>query len=173
MKRWMALFLLGIVVACSGEEQKEEKDSENETTVSSQEQEEIVYFANTEADITIEGMSCEINCVSSVKKALRKVDGITSVEIDFDAERNGDYCKVQYDNAALNIQSIQTIIESVNNGEYKVTESNEKELEETSSKKSTAFNFSGSSKSNNVNTSTNTGSSFSIPSILDFVVALF
>lgn len=173
MKYWLVVSLLFFSVACSESESEDAKDEdkqeETEETSSQQQNEETKYYANSEADLTIEGMSCEINCVNTVKKALGKVEGVTHVAIDFDTERNEDFCKVEFDEQMLNVQNLQSIIESVNDGAYKVTQSESKKLE-TEDEKESAFNFDSPSSNDRINT---TSSSFSLPSILDFVVALF
>lgn len=175
MKCWIILSSLFFVVACSESEESNSEESENqekteETSAEQEKDTETKYYANSEADLTIEGMSCEINCVNTVKKALGKVDGVTQVAIDFDAERKEDFCNVQFDSQVLNVQSLQAIIESVNDGAYKVTESESKKIEASEDTKESAFNFGSSSPNNRINTAS---SSFSLPSILDFVVALF
>lgn len=174
MKNLWLLSALVFTLSCSDSEKKdEEKEDTQEETSQSQTDQKTDYLANEEAALTINGMSCEINCVSSVKKALNKMDGVTEVTIDFDSEREGDFCSVKYDKNLLNVQSIQSVIESINDGAYKVTESSVKEIEnDKPQSKSTAYMFSSHSSSRKISTGTSS-SSFDIPSILDFVVAIF
>jgi len=37
--------------------------------------------------LTVEGMSCPISCAPKVKEALEKIEGVESVEVDFDKKR--------------------------------------------------------------------------------------
>ena len=87
---------------------------------------------NATAQLSIEGMSCMINCVSSVKKELKKTEGVGNVEVDFDPDRSVDKATIKYDNTVISENEIKAVIEKVNGGQYKIV-TNEEEVNETDS----------------------------------------
>lgn len=73
-----------------------------------------------ESIIEIKGMSCEIMCGTTIKNAVSELSGITMVDIDFDMERETNFCKVKFDQASLTPEAIVAKIESLNKGAYQV-----------------------------------------------------
>jgi len=99
-----------------------------------------------ESTIEIKGMSCEIMCGSTIKNAVSELSGIAMVDIDFDMERETNFCKVKFDQT-LTPAVIVAKIESLNKGAYQVLdvktdkwiEKQEVEQPEDAEKQKTAY----------------------------------
>jgi mercuric ion binding protein len=74
----------------------------------------------THADLTIEGMSCEMMCGGAIKKALAKLPGVTSTEIAFDDDDAPDHAIVTYDDSKVTDAELVKAIQSLYDGQYKV-----------------------------------------------------
>jgi len=73
-----------------------------------------------QATFIIEGMTCQMGCVNAVDKALRSVNGVTTVQIDFDAEKTQDVANVTFNESETNAIEMAEKIESIANHAYKV-----------------------------------------------------
>lgn len=76
--------------------------------------------AATFADISIDGMSCEMMCGSSIKKALAKLPGVNSTEIKFIEGDETDHAVVNYDAAKVTDEEMINTIQGLYDGQYKV-----------------------------------------------------
>ena len=72
------------------------------------------------ADISIDGMSCEMMCGSSIKKALAALPGVNSTEIKFIEGDVRDHAVVNYDAAKISDAQMIDAIQSLYDGQYKV-----------------------------------------------------
>jgi len=79
MKKLIPLLLAVVLtIACNNKENS--TDSVNEKTAIAK-----ASFASTErAELTISGMTCAVGCAGTIQKNLAKVEGVQSVEVDFD-----------------------------------------------------------------------------------------
>jgi copper chaperone CopZ len=75
----------------------------------------------TMADLRIEGMSCEMMCGGSIKKALAKINGVESTEIVFNEGDVSDHALVTYNEAEVSDEQLVAAIQSLYDGQYKVT----------------------------------------------------
>lgn len=123
----LGIFLVLGLASC-GVESVDKIDINDENLIESGEQdasieqEKEVAIANDSVVVSIKGMSCMINCVSSVKKELRNTVGIASIVVDFDPERELDQATISFDNKQIDQEKIKSIIEAINGGQYVVTE---------------------------------------------------
>jgi copper chaperone CopZ len=85
---------------------------------------------NFMANIEVSGMVCEVNCVSAVNQALMSLEGVASVEIDFDSEKDTNNVQVKFDNTLVTADKLKETIESLNNHQYKVEKYQEKAMED-------------------------------------------
>jgi len=106
-------------------------DVENANVVSEAELVEIAkkdITADVEIKIEIEGMTCEMGCVTTIRNKVNRMKGVTSVEMDFDTERTSDYSTVQFDSRVLSSDDIKAMIEEIAQGIYSVVDVQEFEL---------------------------------------------
>lgn len=74
----------------------------------------------TMADLTIEGMSCEMMCGGSIKKALAKLPGVTGTEIVFHEGEEADHAVVTYNEAEISDAQLVAAIQELYDGQYQV-----------------------------------------------------
>lgn len=74
-----------------------------------------------ESTLSIDGMSCEIMCGNMIKDELKKFDGVELVSIDFNAERNENYCTVKYQQSSQTPEKFVEAVEALNKGAYEVS----------------------------------------------------
>ncbi|HEY0978918.1 MAG TPA: heavy metal-associated domain-containing protein [Flavobacteriales bacterium] len=119
MKRSLPLVLLVLASCAQAPEAAQEAASSVATTVK-----EVVITEGvpvTTADIAITGMTCEMMCGGSIKKALAKLPGVSSTEIAFqEGEEAVDRALVTYDPAKVNEAQLVSTIQALHEGQYKV-----------------------------------------------------
>jgi hypothetical protein len=88
----LSLILLSTLLLSScGEEKKEDdKKGDDKKEETSQKKSSInsEINANSLADISISGIVNEVKCVSSIKKLLSAMVGVTEIELNFNAQNN-------------------------------------------------------------------------------------
>ena len=75
----------------------------------------------TVADLQIEGMSCEMMCGGSIRKALNGLAGVTGTEIAFHEGEEADHAVVTYDEAQVSDEDLVKAVQALYDGQYKVT----------------------------------------------------
>lgn len=78
-----------------------------------------VIVPNNLLTVEIEGMSCEMNCGGSIRKALKKTGAVSRVEFDWVEEAEKQITKISYDDKKMNDKQILDLIESLNDGQFK------------------------------------------------------
>jgi len=84
--------------------------------------------ADTEIKIEIEGMTCEMGCVTTIRNKVNRIKGVTNFEMDFDVERSSDFSTIQFDSRVTSSHDIKEIIEGIAQGIYAVVDLQELEL---------------------------------------------
>jgi len=102
-------------VSCKNQNNSETEGKENETDSTAQR--EILTENLQEASFIIEGMHCEYGCAKGIEKKLAKLDGIKSVEVNFDSKE----AKIQYNATLQTPQVIAQTVESMSDS-YKVSD---------------------------------------------------
>ena len=74
----------------------------------------------TMADLSITGMSCEMMCGGSIKKALAALPGVNSTEIVFNEGDTDDHAVVNYDPAKVSDTELVNAVQALHDGQYKV-----------------------------------------------------
>jgi len=123
MKHLFYLITLLTFTACQTKSQQEKNlnlAEPGETVVNTIEVNNSIN-PNSQCELTVEGMTCEIGCVRTVRSHLSKMKGVTYNEISFNSERVEDYITVQFDSSLVNIEAIKGEIESIAQGIYSVT----------------------------------------------------
>jgi copper chaperone CopZ len=70
--------------------------------------------------LDISGMSCEKMCVSSVNKKLISTEGVKSVEINFETERELNQAYVEFDESVTTAEQLIEAVHSIANGAYQI-----------------------------------------------------
>ena len=68
------------------------------------------------AKLEIEGMMCEVGCAAKVKKELLELDGVASVIIDFDSDRESDFAIVEYDENTIEPVALASTVNGIADG---------------------------------------------------------
>jgi copper chaperone CopZ len=74
----------------------------------------------TMADLSIDGMSCEMMCGGSIKKALAKLPGVSATEIAFVEGEERDHAIVTYDASKISDAQLIEAVQQLHDGQYKV-----------------------------------------------------
>ncbi len=74
----------------------------------------------TKADLTIEGMSCEMMCGGSIKKALAKLPGVSGTEIVFVEGEESNHAVVTYNENEVSDAELVAAIQGLYDGQYQV-----------------------------------------------------
>jgi len=114
MSKFFVPLLLLCFVSC--------QSTENEIEFVESIQQNTAYIAshNATSTLSIEGMTCEIGCVRTVKSHLSKMNGILTVDMNFDTARTIDYSTVEFDTNLISETEMQAEIESIANGIYNI-----------------------------------------------------
>ena len=115
------------------------------------------FAANAHSEISIEGMTCEINCARKIKAELMGMEGVEKVKVNLERK----LASIDFDkNAVTNTQFIDRI-ESINNNQYKAELISETSIEvKNSEQKSTDISPNVSEKN------------FELPNIIEFFTNL-
>ncbi|GAB5556645.1 MAG: hypothetical protein SchgKO_08580 [Schleiferiaceae bacterium] len=89
----------------------------------------VAVVADSEVDLEIGGMTCEMGCKGAIEKALSKAPGIEVASVDFPTET----AVVKYDSKVTSEEEIIEVIQTVANGAYtaKIAEAGSVEEETT------------------------------------------
>ncbi len=74
----------------------------------------------TVANIEIEGMICEMACVGRVSKELEAMACISTLEMDFDPERDVDVATVTFEPNECTAENMIEAIHAIGDGSYQV-----------------------------------------------------
>lgn len=72
------------------------------------------------AEMMVQGMMCEIGCVSKVRKELLEVPGVASASIEFEKGRAVNVAKVEYDADVVDAQALVAKVTAIGDGMYPV-----------------------------------------------------
>jgi mercuric ion binding protein len=84
--------------------------------------------ADTEIKIEIEGMTCEMGCVTTIRNKVNRIKGVTDFVMDFDTERSSDFSTIQFDSRVTSSAEIKNTIEEIAQGIYSVVDLQEFEI---------------------------------------------
>ncbi|MGB1041388.1 MAG: heavy-metal-associated domain-containing protein [Flavobacteriales bacterium] len=86
-------------------------------------------MANTNSEITIEGMVCETMCVKRIEDKIKRQAGVKSCDIELDSK----LATVIYDDSKVKEAEIVEIIESLSDKKYKVSNVETEKISKTNS----------------------------------------
>jgi copper chaperone CopZ len=75
--------------------------------------------ATNKAEISVEGMVCEMGCGASLRKGLLESGSVTKVEVSFDEEAPSNVITVFYDKSISSPEQLIEVIEKLNEGQFK------------------------------------------------------
>ena len=78
--------------------------------------EEVLAVADTKAEITIDGMSCQAGCAAYIDEELEKVSGVVSADVSFENK----LASITYDNSLISEHDIVSAINSLKDSAYSV-----------------------------------------------------
>ena len=114
MKRIMTIVsIVGLMVFSSCSQKVDAPEVSSDETTEAK----VVYAANEEVDVAIDGMMCSMGCKGAIEKELNNTAGVAECSVDFE---NGT-AHIAFDNSVINKQEITETINSVNDGAYKAT----------------------------------------------------
>ena len=116
------IFSLLFLVSCS-EEKKVKSISKTKIIVKTNQ-----VKANRILNAEVQGMVCKMGCGASIRKELINTNAVESCEIDFEEERNPNFVKVTFDKDKISAEKIVSIINTMNERQFKVGKFNEAEL---------------------------------------------
>lgn len=74
------------------------------------------------ADYSIEGMVCAMGCAKTIQDEVAAMNGVASCEVNYEEQK----AHVEYDGSQLSENEVITLIETLADGKYKVSEWKEK-----------------------------------------------
>ena len=83
---------------------------------SSDYKEEVHAVADTKAEMTIDGMSCQVGCAAYIDEELEKVSGVVSADVSFENK----LASISYDNSLISEYDIVSKINSLKDSAYSV-----------------------------------------------------
>ncbi len=75
----------------------------------------------TLADLSVEGMTCEMMCGGAIKKALAQVPGVSGTEIKFHEGDVANHAIVTYDPSKVSDTELVKAVQAIHEGQYKVS----------------------------------------------------
>ena len=81
---------------------------------SSEYKEEVLAVADTKAEMTINGMSCQVGCADYINDELEKVSGVVSADVSFENK----LASITYDNSLISEYDIVSTINSLKDSVY-------------------------------------------------------
>ncbi len=123
MKKLLFIPAFLIFVSCGSNEKIDDKTPSTDNNSIAQADITEAPTPNAQCELIVEGMTCEIGCVRTIKSHLSKMDGITFNVIDFNPERTEDFVTVQFDSNQVSLADVTDEIEGIAQGIYDVTES--------------------------------------------------
>ena len=85
-------------------------------TISSKYKEEVLSVADTKAEMTIDGMTCQVGCAAYIDEELEKVSGVVSADVSFENK----LASITYDNSLISEHDIVSAINSLKDSAYSV-----------------------------------------------------
>ena len=117
MKKFLYIVLGGVLLsACTSESEKTHLRTEQGPRDKS-----ANVHANSLLTMEVEGMSCEMNCGGSIRMKLKGTGSVERVSFDFVEDQKKQKTYVYFDSATISKDEIITIIRSMNNKQFDVS----------------------------------------------------
>jgi copper chaperone CopZ len=119
MKKTATLALIIALAAC-GQAPQQTADTKAAITPTTHEVSISDGTPMTFADLSINGMTCEMMCGGTIKDALAKLPGVSGTEIKFNEGETADHAIVTYDPAQVSDADLVKAVQALHEGQYKV-----------------------------------------------------
>jgi copper chaperone CopZ len=121
-KTILTCFVFCALINSCTNEQKSEKQALTKSN-----ENKLVVNANQFIEFELKGMVCKMGCGSTIKKALLGTNAIATCEIDYSETRETNFVKIGYDNRRISTKKLKSIIEALNEMQFKIIDTTEKE----------------------------------------------
>lgn len=121
------------------------------------------------ATFEIEGMVCEMGCGASLRKGLYTTYAVDEVKVEYEEQRKENLIHVYYQGGKTNPESMQSIIEGLNEGQFTAKLIEDKVKESTSSNGAGESESSSSGSVDGIEASTE---SFEFPNLTELLNSL-
>lgn len=113
IRTYLLFCLLGLFVACNSTPETIvlHRDKVVKTTKTK-------VIGNKKMTVVIEGMTCEMGCGGSIRKALKETGGVERVQYDFVEGRKKQVAIVTYNAAKIDNQKMLQLIQSINEKQF-------------------------------------------------------
>jgi len=159
MKRLIySVAILVATSACSSEVSVETSGTETST-------EAAAVVPNTVLSMEVDGMVCEMGCGGTLRKELKALGGVSSVEFDFEDERATNVATISFDKDIISVDEMIKAVSSTSDGQFTVGKTSTEKLETTTS----SVESTSSSENSTVEVST---TRTEMPNLLDLISGL-
>ncbi len=110
---FLAMATACILTACGGSQLPAVETVYSETRVEG-------TVEKTVAELSVQGMMCEIGCVAKVQKELLEVPGVASAKINFEKDRELNTAVVVYDAEVVDAEALVAKVTAIGDGMYPV-----------------------------------------------------
>lgn len=110
MKFSALIFTTTLVLSACSPSKNTETDTQSEISTS---------ISNKTITVEIEGMVCQKGCGSSIRKELKKMDGVSNVSFNYSDSTKTDDVIIDFDENKTSKKEIIKVIESTNKGQFK------------------------------------------------------
>lgn len=100
-----------LMVASCGQTPNNEAEVSSETIEVSEKE---VVVANAQTTLAVEGMMCEVGCVSTIQNALNETPGVSICDVDFENSQ----AVVDFDSTQIDQKAIIEVINKLADGHY-------------------------------------------------------
>lgn len=127
--------------------------------------------ANRKLAVEVSGMSCEHACGGSIRMALKETGAVDRVSYDFESGRKSNTAYITFDKSKISADKIISIIESINDKQFKTGKLNSTDLEEETTSGSPSTTVVTETKTSKINVEM-TETSWEMPNVLKFFARL-
>lgn len=100
---------------------QEEKGLDKKVKIS-KEIAEVPVEVNTVMELDVEGMTCEMGCGGSIRKALKDTKSVNQVSfVEFDADKDANKAVIRFDRNKITADKIVNLIQEINENQFTVS----------------------------------------------------
>lgn len=108
-----------LLIAC-----QQDKSSPKSPNIPEKDSKNLKAQGKAKATFQVEGMVCKMGCGAAIRKDLLQSGCVVKVDIDFKEKAKEQTIIAHYDPSKIDITKMKAIIETTNEGQFKVTKTN-------------------------------------------------